>query len=335
MTLPDQAPPRKHHRWFLYAPWLLFALALVAWSGFWIYLRGEVTGRMDAAAARARAAGWQVQWSGRHISGYPFRLEVVLDGMTLAEPSGWGVATPQLRAETFAYRPGHWIAYTPGGVTVSRPGQGPLRVGAKVLRASLNSLDRAPPSLSIEGAELSFASAAGAPPPAFTRAAKLQVYLRPGPDDQGAALFRLDDAVAEPSRWLGRVARGRPGAVIFDGIFSHASSLRGANWADAVRAWTAAGGAMTVRNVQLSAADAALNATSGALTVGPDGRLRGTLVAQLRQAPLALDAMEQPGAAVAATAIQGGAPLASATINFTNGQVALGAFQVGPAPRVF
>ncbi len=317
---------------------------MVGWSGAWVYLRGQTASRLDAAAEQARAAGWQAQWSGRTISGYPFRIDVVLNDLVLSEPSGWGVSTPQLRAETYAYRLGHWIGYVPDGLTLSRPGAAPLQVRAKVLRASLNGLGRIPPRLSVEGDALTFNAAAGGPLPTFTSAAKLQLHLRPGPDDQGAALFRLDNAAAEPSRWLGRVAQGRPVTVVFDGVFSNASALKGANWADAVRAWTGAGGRLNLRSAQLSAGDAALNATAGQLSVGFDGRLRGDLQAELRQAPRALAVLgessgvpaEAAAAAAAVTAArQGSASLARAAINFEAGQTTLGPVALGPAPRVF
>jgi hypothetical protein len=344
MTLPDQTPPRKHRRWFLYAPWILFLIAAVGWSGFWFVLRGQTLSRLEAAAEQARTAGWQADWESVAISGFPFRLNVTLNGLNVSDPSGWGLSTPQLKAETFAYRLGHWVAYTPDGLTYRRPGAAPMQVRAKVLRGSLNNLDRTPPSLSVEGEGLTFTTASGALPPAFSAATKLQLHLRPGPDDQGAVLFRLDNATAEQSRWLGRVAQGRPVTVVLDGLLSKAGSLTGPNWARMVQNWSNAGGALSLRTAQLSAGDAALNATSGKLGVGFDGRLRGDLQAELRQAPRALAALAESqgvsaeaaaAAAVVAEARQAGAPLARAAINFEAGQTTLGPVALGPAPRIF
>lgn len=342
MTLPDQTPPRKHRRWLLIAPWIVFVLVAVAWSGFWIYLRGQTITRLEAAAEQARSAGWSVQWGEPSVVGYPFRINVTLNDVTISEPSGWGLATPQLKAETYAYRLGHWVAYTPDGVTLRRPGALPLQIRAKALRASLTGLDQTPPRLSVEGDTLTFTGAAGGAPPVFNSAAKLQLHLRPGPDDQGAVLFRLDNATADPSRWLGRVAQGRPVTAVFDGVLSKAGSLNGADWAGMVRSWSGAGGVLTLRNAQLTAGEAALTATAGTLTAGFDGRLRGDVQAELRQAPAAL-AVLGPGvsaeaaaaAAAVAAARQGDAPLARAAINFEAGQVTLGPVALGPAPRVF
>jgi len=344
MTLPDQTPPRKPRRWFLYAPWILSLIVVLGWSGYWVVLRSQLVSRMDAAAEQARAAGWQAEWQSRQISGFPFRLNVTLNGVNVAEPSGWGIAAGQLRAETYAYRPGHWVAYTPDGVTIRRPGAMPLQVRAKTLRASLNNLNRTPPGLSVEGEGLSFSTPAGAQPPVFSAADKMQVHLRPGPDDQGAVLFRLDSAAAEQGRWLGRVAQGRPVTVVFDGLLSRADSLQGPDWASMVRNWSSAGGSLNLRTAQLSAGDAALNATSGKLGVGFDGRLRGDLQAELREAPMALAALAEnqgvsaeaaAAAAAVAQARQGGAPLARAAINFEAGQMTLGPVALGPAPRIF
>lgn len=348
MTLPEQTPQekpkgRKHHLWLI-IPWAAFLIAAVAVGAGWFTLRGQTAKRMDAAAEQARDAGWQVEWNSRKISGFPFRVEVVLDGVRVSEPSGWGMSAPQLRAEAYAYALGRWVAYAPEGATLMRPGAAPLTVRAKALRAGIESLNQTPPHVTLQGEALTFTAPAGATPPAFSSAAKLGIFMRPGPDDQGGLLFQLDNAVAEPSRWLGRVAQGRPVTARFDGVFSKAASLKGADWAGMVRAWTDAGGRVTLRNAELSTGDAALKATTGALSAGSDGRLRGNLDAELRQGPRAIAALAQsngvsPEAAAAAAAVaqarQGGAPLARAAITFEAGQTTLGPVALGPAPRVF
>ena len=149
MTLPDQAPPRKHNRWFLYAVWIAFALLLVGWSGWWLVLRSQGLAQLETAAAQARDAGWRVEWQDRHLTGYPFRLELVLDGLTLSDPSGWGIEAPQLRAEAYAYAPGRGVAYVPTGVTLLRPGKAPLAIAAKSLRAGIDVTGPGVPRLSV------------------------------------------------------------------------------------------------------------------------------------------------------------------------------------------
>ncbi len=343
MSLPDQDPPRKYNRWFLYSVWIAFALALVGWSGAWIVLRSQSLAKIDSAAQSARDAGWRVEWQGRHLVGFPFRLELVLDALTLNDPSGWGIETAQLRAEAYAYSPGRAIAYAPNGLTLLRPGKPPMTIGGTALRAGINTTGAGVPNLSVQGQSLTFTNPTGATPPAFTRASKLGIFMRPGPQDQGELVFQLDGAVADPTLWLGRASQGKPVNAVFDGAFNKASAFQGRNWAQMVRAWTAARGQIAVRKVQLTAGDAALNAANGMLSVGDDGRLRGTLNAELTQGPRALAALGgediSPTAAAAAATVakarQGDTPLARAAITFEAGQTTLGPVALGLAPRVF
>ena len=86
-------PPagRKPRRLGLYIPWGLALALVIGWSVTWVWMIGETGRRLDAAAAGMRAAGWQVSWSERTLSGYPFRLDVDFAGLTLKDPSGWAV----------------------------------------------------------------------------------------------------------------------------------------------------------------------------------------------------------------------------------------------------
>lgn len=343
-TLPDQAAPRKLSRWFLWGPWIAFALALVLGSGTWVYLRFEAAKRMDAQAETLRAAGYDIAWETREFSGFPFRLNVDLTKVRVAEPSGWAVEAPQLEAEAAIYSLGRWVASAPQGISLTRPGSGTVNIQAKVLRASISGMDTAPPRLSVEGQDLIFTAPAGAKPYPLRAAKDLQIHTRRGPDDQAQLLFRLDGATADLPALMGRISQGKPITMVWDGVFSNASALKGADWPSAVRAWTAAGGKITLKNANMTAGDAQLNASAGTLSVGFDGRLRGDLQVELRQAPRALAAMGETGAAppeaaTAAAAVvqarQGEQAAVRAAITFEAGQTTLGPVGLGPAPRIY
>jgi hypothetical protein len=344
-TLPDSEAPRKHRRWFLWGPWIAFVLLLVVGGGAWVSLRVQAVRHMDAQAERLRAAGYDIAWSERRISGFPFRLEAVLTNVRIAEPSGWAIEAPEIQAEAAVYALGRWVAYAPRGVSLTRPGSGTVRIEAKVLRASLSGLDRAPPPrISIEGQDLTFIAPPGAKPYPLHSAKNLQIHTRGGPDDQGEILFRLEGGQAELPALMGRIAQGKPIAIVWDSVFSKASALKGRDWPSAVQAWTDAGGKLTVRNVAMTAGDAQLNALGGTLSVGFDGRLRGDLPVELRQAPRALIAMGEAGAAppeaaAAAAAVvaarQDDSAAARASITFEAGQATLGPVALGSAPRVY
>ncbi len=343
MTLPDPQSPRKVRRRGLYAPYLIALVLAAGWSGAWFWVRAKAEREMDAGRERLVAAGYPVSWQSRRIDGFPFRLDLHLTGFRLGEPSGWAIAIPRLEAEAYAYSPDHWMLVAPDGVTFTRPRDGGVAVQARVLRASLSHLTEYPPRLSVEGGDLTFAAAPGARPYFITAAKGLNLHLKAGPNDQGAVYVGLDQANAQLSGLMARIAQGKPIAITADAIFSKAGQFQGRDWPSAVQGWSAAGGAFQVRQLTVAAGESILDARSGMLSVDPDGRVRGSLKATLRQAPKALDAMGRSGAitekaADSAASIAQGAQqgdVANVTLDFRDGQTTLGPVSVGPAPKVY
>ncbi len=327
MSLSQDAPRRKPSRWGLYGPYIALIIAVALWSGWWLWLSHAAGQKLDEGAARLNARGWQVHWTDRHIGGYPFRLDVNFAGLIVAEPSGWGVSTPLLKTEAYAFDPTHWTAFVPDGLTVNRPSDGPLRVGAQVLRASFSGWGQAPPAISVEGKGITFAPAPGAKPFFVSAAQDMQFYTRAGPDDQGAVFLSLTQASAPLTGLMGRIAEGRPIDLKADAIYSHAGALAGAGWPDAVRHWTAAGGSMQTRQLTVHAGEALIDVRAGALTVDDNGRLAGSMTAALAAAPQVLAAAGAPA--------KSPPPTMQVTLNFKNGQTMLGATPLFPAPKVF
>lgn len=338
------SPPRKPRRIGLYAPFVLLLVAAFAWTGFWLWARGEAGARMDAAVADLKRAGYEVSWSERTLGGYPFRLDVTLTDARVREPSGWALVAPTLEAEAFMHAPSHWMMGAPQGFTFVRPIGGPVAVSGKSLVASLRKLNERPPSFSFSGVDLTFAPEPGAQPFGLARAKKVELHLRAGPDDEGGVFLRVDDARAMLTGLLGRIAGDRPVAIEWNSTLSKMSAFQGADWPSAVRSWTAAGGRMTVRNAGITAGDAVLGTKDGSLGVDSDGRVSGVLDVTLRQAPRALGAMGAAGTippetAAAAMAVaqarQGTADVAQAQIHFEAGRTTLGPVAIAPAPRVY
>ncbi len=342
--VPDPAHHRKPRRLALYAPFVIAGVAALAWSGLWVYARGEAGKRLDAGAEQLRKAGYDVTWGERKIYGYPFRLNVQLADARIREPSGWGLAAPKLEAQAFMHGLSTWVIATPDGLTFTRPVGGAVSVKGDVIHASLSGLDKPLPNVSFEGTKLTFAPAAGAQPFALSAADKVEFHFRPGPDDQAALFFKVDAGTARLSGLLARIAGDKPISISWDSILSKVSAFKGANWPEAVRDWTTAGGRMTVRQAGVTAGEAVLGAQAGVLSVGYDGRLNGSLDVTLREAPKALGAMAETGAirpeaAMAASAVaaarQGNDNVARANVTFQAGQTTLGPVAIGPAPKVY
>ncbi len=345
MTLPDQTPARKQpRRFWLYAPYVVLLIAIVGWSLAWLWIRSEVAGRMDATASRLREAGFAMDWKARRIDGYPFRIDVTVDGVRLAEPSGWALAAPQIKAEAYAYKPDQWIGYAPGGVVLTRPVSGAVAITGTALRASYARTEHGAPKIALEGVKLVFTPKAGGKPFAISAANYLDFHLRPTSDDQGEFLLRIDGATAPQGAVLARIAQDKPMDIAWEAKVSGASALHGRDWPAAVQAWTAAGGGLDVEHGALTAGASVLNLRPGRLTVGSDGRLRGSVGLDLRQAPniirtladaRTIDPSAADSALTVAQARAAGGPVTQADLTFLAGVTTFGPVAIGPAPKVY
>ena len=345
MSLPDPSPARKPSRFWLYAPYVLLLVAAALWSAFWVAEKRQLVAGLDAGVEQAKGAGYQLRWGSREVGGYPFRLDVTLTDVSLGEPSGWALRAPRIEAEAQAFAPTSWLIAATRGLTFVRPQGGPVSVSGERIRASLTHPGARPPSLSLEGVKLAFATPPEAAEPFWlTAAERFEFHLRAGPDDEGGVFLSLAGGQARPSGLFARIAGDKPITGEWNSTLSKMSAFSGRDWPDAVRRWSEVGGRMTVRNASLTSGEAQVAVTGGTLAADPDGRLSGTLDVSLRQAPAALAAMGAAGAlppetaetaALVARARQGTGDAARAAITFQAGQATLGPVAVGPAPRVY
>jgi len=328
MTLHDRDAARKPSRRALYLPFILLLLLAVGWSFGWFWLRAQARDRMDTGAAELRNAGYTVSWSDRTFGGYPFRIDANMTNFKIGEPSGWSISAPSIRAEAFVYKLGHWVAYAPSGVVLNRPVGGPVTITGKALRASLSGIDQTVPRISVEGANLMFVPGPGAQPYLLRSAERLNLHIRPGPQDQGAVLLRVEGATAQLPGLLSRIAQDEPVAMDVELTLSKMSAMQGNDWRSMVRSWSGAGGTATLKNASLTAGGAVLAAHGGALSVGEDGRVEGGLDVDLRKAGAALSDMS-------GGMIPPQAAFAGASLRFEGGQTILGPLPIAPAPRVY
>lgn len=344
MSLPDPSSPRKYRRLGLYAPFALLALLVVAWSGAWFWARGQTASRIDHDVEAWKQAGYQITWRERAIGGYPFRMDVTLTDASIRAPSGWGLEAPRIEGEAYMHALTHWLIAAPTGITFVRPAGGPVDVKGELIRASLTHLQQRPPSFSFEGVKLTFAAQPGAQPFALASAERVEFHLRAGPDDQGGVFARLDGGKARSGGLFARLAGDKPISMVWNSTLSKMNAFTGANWADAVRRWSDAGGRMTVRNAGLTAGDVVVGVSAGSLGAAADGRVSGVLEASLRQAPRALSALAaeeiiSPSTVQSAMTVvqarQGQGDAAEATIDFQAGRTTLGPVALGDAPKVY
>ena len=346
MSEHDPSPPRKPRRLGLYLPFVALGLAVAAWSGVWVWAKGQAQTRLDGAAQALAQAGWQLSWKDRAVTGYPFRLDVSLSDVRLREPSGWALEAPRIEGEAFMHAPTQWLIAATDGLTFVRPQGGPVAVKGDLIRASLSHLDAHPPSFSFEGVKLTFAPQPGAQPFALTAADRVEFHLRAGPEDQGGVFVRLDNGKARLSGLFARVAGDKPISIVWN---STLSKMRAFSVLTPVAMLIHNGYLMGALFVAMALLPPTANTTINTyqLLLTPDGlrgRLTGVLDVTLRQAPKALGALGDEGvidqeAARAATAVaqarQGAGDAAQATLNFQAGRTTLGPVALGPAPKVY
>ncbi len=330
MPEPSAEPqPKRHGRFWLFAPYVLILAAFVAWSGVWWAMSTKLRSEVESRAQALRAQGYQVAWTAMKVEGWPFRFELSLTDPRLGEPSGWALAMPALKGVSAPWAPDRWTFAAADGLTLTRPGKGPLAVSGRAIRASVSGLGGSEPRLSFEGLDLSLSPAPGGQPAAFSAADRFELHLQPGPDDQAALLIRVEDAKLEPGSALSHIATTLE--LTWDSRLSHLSAFKGVGWANAVRAWTAAGGAMSVADGKLALGGLTLQGSGGPLTVGDDGRLRGSVgMTVSRGGGVNLGGIRLGGLNIGGLSFSGSMPL-----KFEDGRAAFGGFPVGAALKVY
>lgn len=76
--------PRRRPLWRLFFLPVLLLIAAAAWSAFWFYAASEVDVKADAWRAQEAKAGRVYDCARRSVAGFPFRLEVRCDGVSVS-----------------------------------------------------------------------------------------------------------------------------------------------------------------------------------------------------------------------------------------------------------
>jgi len=326
-------------------PYLVVAALLAAYGVFWLAAREILQARLAHEADKLRHAGYTIELAGQRIGGFPFRLRLHYDRLRVVGPSGWGFGAPGLDAQAFVYAPGHWVAVAPSGLEVERGGDGPVSIRGPALRASIAGVHAAPWRVALEGEAMTFATPPTAHPFTFTRADRFDALLRPAPDRSGGQLLmRLTGAAVAPTSALAPIAGSKPLTLDLAMRLTKPEAFKGAAWASAVHAWSQAGGEAQIVRLRVDAGAANLSVAGGAIHVGEDGRLAGSVPVHVAlPSGLAVLPMVFGGhvslpiriVAIAAALVRGAGGALNAPIKFQDGRAALEGFPIGPAPRVY
>lgn len=328
-------------------PGLLVLILLVVggWSGYWFYLSGQIRQGIEQTETRLESAGWRIEHAEPRIDGWPFRVQVTLDDVSIIAPSGHGMRAPSLNSEATAYQLDRWVIVAPEGLELARASKGWVAVQGEALRASVSGLAGTPPRVVIEFTQPRFEPSQGSQPFPITQAERLIINLIPEAEEgQAGLLFDLDNATPRPGGVLASMSEDRPFNLSAEGVASQSARLSGATWSEALSTWSQEGGALTQVRLEATAEQDFARGQSDRLSADQNGRLIGDLQLHLRGGTAPIAGLAQaPGVDPrAATAVAVGAQLTSGfrgetnvLVRFSNGRTNIGPVGLGPAPKVF
>lgn len=278
--MTDTFPTRRQNRFWLYAPPLLLLLLAVAWSAFWFYARGRAASEIDAALAREAERGRTWTCADRTIGGYPFRIELRCNALTLTS-TRWGDA---VRVET-----GPAVAvgqiYSPGLVILELTGPGKVTLpDNRSLALSWTNLDaslawRNPERFALVASDLSGVLSAPGTNPETWSSKTLEAHLRrnparPEPDQAVDIAITAKGTVLPPIDAL--LGNSDTGEIALQATLTQAESFRKGFNPDALESWRGAKGSLELTRLSSTKGKARVDG-SGVLQLDPLHRVSGDL----------------------------------------------------------
>jgi hypothetical protein len=321
--------------WF-YGPVGLLLLIVVLYSVFWRVQADTLAAELDRANGGEIVPGLRFAFAEKAISGFPFRLDVVLSGVTFAHrlPEGeiaW--TSEKIAVHVLSYNHDRYIFETTGLQSFARPGApgaSPkvIYVTPAIARASAVKSGGHVARIDVDLWEPQTKDASlNADPKLTMSAARAQLHLLERPDKTIDVAMKIEDAqVGEGYRpALGSAIklidlRGKlvPGQTLDEGLVSQDAF-------DVFEQWRQQGGQLLVESLALDWAGVKTKLT-GSVGIDaqhhPAGALVGafdpaTLVASLTRGGFKLPPMGQ----------------ATLSVSFKDGDVLVGASSRGLAPR--
>jgi hypothetical protein len=148
--------PRRRPLWRLFIMPVLVLIAAAAWSGFWFYAASQVDDKADAWRAQEAKSGRVYDCSRRSVAGFPFRLEVRCDGVSVVLQSQAAAPTQPVTAKlgqilvvAQVYDPKLVIAEFTAPAQISNRSGASMLVNWRTARASVVGLPAIPQRASI------------------------------------------------------------------------------------------------------------------------------------------------------------------------------------------
>jgi hypothetical protein len=274
-------------RWGLYVPFLLLALACVAWLMSWMVIRKDISLGIAHWMAQEEREGRQWACPQQTVSGFPFRIEVRCQAPnghvnTVIGPIRMRVNALNVVGQVFAS--GHYIAEVEGPFSLAFPQGEVFEINWKTLQISLQEnrgvLTRLSALFELAAFRLTLSSNT---PNANTSnvlyAEKLAVHVRPNPErwntDSAYDLAMEAENIASPQ--LDDIVGGKePLQLAVESTISHMLALTSRPLPMSLDIWRLNGGRLTLSPLHLRKGDRQV-ILRGDLTLDPQRRIEGRL----------------------------------------------------------
>lgn len=278
------------NRIFMYGPIGLLLLIIVLYSVYWRVQADTLSARLDRANGGEVIPGLVFAFAEKSVGGYPFRLDVVLSGVTFSHPAPEGETawrTEKLALHTLSYGRNRYIFEVTGLQSFARP---PLVLGTvprvvfvtpAIARASAILRDGRLVRFDLDLLEPQSKDATqGAAPNRTLTADRAQLHLLARADNTIDVAMQIDNADIGAGLSAGgseiRLPLINLRAKLTQGEALDAFMAGGMSAADAADAWRMRKGALAVSDLALSWPDAHAD-LKGDLVLNDADRLTGAL----------------------------------------------------------
>ncbi len=267
---------RRHSRFWLYTPFILLLLVAIGWSVAWWVIRDRATTSLDAWLATEARAGRQWTCADRQVGGYPFRVLVACNSLTLRQ----GPVTASLGRVTSisqVYQPAFIITEIEGPLRVT-DGRTTLEGTWDLLQTSLHASSRGFQRFSLVAESPRVTVTGLGAEDVVSNSRHLEFHVRPNPTRGADKAFDAALTVREAQIPLldHLVGGGEPADFSFDATVTQAEGFRARPVGLELERWRKAGGALEI--LMLSINKGARRAEAkGALTLDEWHRPAGQL----------------------------------------------------------
>ncbi|WP_398484038.1 DUF2125 domain-containing protein [Tardiphaga sp.] len=285
--MSDILEPRRRRLGLLFFMPVVLVVICLAWTGFWFFAASKVDENVELWQAREALAGRKYDCANRSVAGFPFRLEVRCDGVSVALQAQTATQNAtqipvtaklgEILVVAQIYTPNLLIAEFKAPAVISQAGQPWMAMGWSNARSSITGLPGTPDSGDLVFDDLSLDRFAGNASASVVRAKRVALHGRTAPNSTAERPI-IETAFQVTS---GSIADVHPLlAAPFDAdirtLVSGLNNIEPKPWPQRFREIQAAGGRLQITQSRVQSGEIVSLAT-GVLGLTAAGNLDGEL----------------------------------------------------------